>query len=116
METELGERAIRSLRCLEAGDHAGMRALCTESATVWHDDGTGERTLDEQLTRFASLATTVDSVRFELVRQFTKANEVLQQQVLHFERADGQRGGLHATMYFRFTGGLIERIEEFAHA
>ncbi len=112
---EIGERAIRSLRFLESGDLAGMRALCSDSATVWHNDGAGERTLDEQLSRFTSLARTVDSVRFEILRQFAKANEVLQQQVLRFERANGQRGEVHATMYFRFTGGRIERIEEYAY-
>ncbi|MDJ1134340.1 nuclear transport factor 2 family protein [Streptomyces iconiensis] len=112
MERDLGENAIQCLRRLEAYDFDGMRAMFTRAATVWHNDGKGEQTIDEKVGQLKPLAGAFDALRFEVTRQFRKGNEVLQQQVLHLTRADRSRSEVHATVYFRFEGGLIDRMEE----
>ncbi|SDG32444.1 SnoaL-like domain-containing protein [Sinosporangium album] len=115
MGGEISEKAIRCLRHLEAYDFTGMRAMCTDTATVWHNDGKGEQTIDGKLEQLKPLVTAVDSLRYEIGRQFQNSNEVLQQQVLHLAMRDGSRIELHAMMYFRFRDGLVDRIEEYVY-
>ncbi|MEV7781175.1 nuclear transport factor 2 family protein [Kitasatospora sp. NPDC088351] len=115
MEQNISETAIRCLRRLEEYDFAGVRAMCTDGATVWQNDGKAEQAIDERLEQFKSFVTTLDSLRYDVIRQFQNPNEVLQQQVLHLAMADGSRSELHAAVYFRFDGGLIDRIEEYVY-
>lgn len=115
MSRNIREKAVESLRRLEAFDFAGMRSMCTEKATVWHNDGKGNQCIDEKLEQLEPLVTTLDSLRYDVVRQYHNANEVFQQQVLHLAMADGSRAEMHAAMYFRFEEDLIDRIEEFAY-
>ncbi|MCX4680652.1 nuclear transport factor 2 family protein [Streptomyces sp. NBC_01433] len=112
MEQTISETAIRFLRRLEVYDFADAQAMCTEKATVWQNDGKGEQTIDERLRQFSSFAATVDSLRFDVIRQFRDANELLLQYILHLVTADGSRSEVHAVVHFRFEGGLIDRIEE----
>ncbi|MFE6664560.1 nuclear transport factor 2 family protein [Streptomyces sp. NPDC057697] len=113
MEQNIGEKANSFLRRLEAYDFAGCRAMCTAGATVWQNDGAGERTIDATLRRFEAFAAEVETLRYDVVRQFRNGDEVLQQQVLHLTAADGTAGEVHAAVCFRFgDGGLIDRIEE----
>ncbi|MER6947522.1 nuclear transport factor 2 family protein [Nonomuraea sp. NPDC000554] len=116
MGQNISEKAIQCLRHLEAYDFAGMRSMCTDTATVWHNDGKGEQTIDEKLEQLKPLVAAVDSLRYDVTRQFQSSNEVLQQQVLHLAMTDGSRGEVHAAMYFRFRDGLVDRIEEYAYA
>ncbi|MFF4772886.1 nuclear transport factor 2 family protein [Microtetraspora fusca] len=116
MGKNIGEKAIQCLRRLEAYDFAGMRAMCTDTATVWHNDGNGEQTIDEKLERLKPLVTGVASLRYDVIRQFQNSHEVLQQHVLHLAMTDGSRGEVHAAMYFRFKDDLVDRIEEYAYA
>ncbi|WP_218952424.1 nuclear transport factor 2 family protein [Amycolatopsis anabasis] len=115
MGQNIAEKALQWLRHLESYDFAGMRAMCTDKATVWHNDGAGQQTIDEKLKQLSPLAATVDSLRYDVIRQFRNANEVLHQQVLHLAMSDGSRSELHAAMYFRFEDGLIDRVEEYAY-
>ncbi|WP_454790114.1 hypothetical protein [Mycolicibacterium lutetiense] len=115
MARYLTQKATQCLRLLEAYDFAGMQAMCTGTATVWHSDGTGEQSIDEKLGQLKSLVTSVASLRYEVIRQFSGSDDVLQQQVLHLTMADGSDDQVHAAMYFRFEGGLIERIEEYTY-
>ncbi|MHA6631614.1 nuclear transport factor 2 family protein [Pseudonocardia sichuanensis] len=115
MSAEIQDTAIRYLRLLEAGDHAGMRALCTDTATVWHNDGKDEQTIDENLSLLKGMLSKETSLRYDIIRQFSKPNEVLQQHVLHITNIEGPAGEVQAAMYFRFEGGLIDRIEEYAN-
>jgi hypothetical protein len=111
-----GEQAISFLRCLEAHDFAGCRAMCSGSATVWQNDGRGERTIDATLRQFEAFAADVDALRYDVIRQFRNTNEVLHQHVLHLSMADGSAGRVHAAVCFRFEdGGLIDRIEEYIY-
>ncbi|MFE5118082.1 nuclear transport factor 2 family protein [Streptomyces sp. NPDC056669] len=115
MNREIDKKAIRCLRLLESFDFSAVRTMCTQDATVWHNDGTGEQTLDEKLKQLESLVPKVTSMRYDITRQFWNGDEVLQQQVLHLLTPDGSRSEIHAAMYFRFRGDLIDRIEEYAY-
>ncbi|RBQ15631.1 nuclear transport factor 2 family protein [Spongiactinospora rosea] len=116
MAENIGEKAVRCLRLLESYDFTGVQEMCTETATVWHNDGSGEQLMGEKLEQLRLLVGGVRSLRYEIIRQFFDSDEVLQQQVLRAITADGTVNEIHATMYFRFDGGLIDRIEEYSYA
>ncbi|MGW4028755.1 nuclear transport factor 2 family protein [Streptomyces sp. NPDC004838] len=116
MRRNIRENTIQWLRHLEAYDFDGMRAMCTETATVWHNDGKGEQSIDEKLEQLKPLVFTVDSLRYEIARQFHNPDEVFQQQILRLTLADGSHREVHATMYFLFEGDLIDRVEEYVYA
>ncbi|WP_434445616.1 DUF1684 domain-containing protein [Lentzea sp. E54] len=116
---ELTEKAVQYLRHLEKFDFASMRAMCTDTATVWHNDGKGEQTIDENLEQLERMSSGggggAITLRYDITRQFQKPNEVLQQHVLHIGMPGGSGNELHVAMYFRFENGLIDRIEEYAN-
>ncbi|OSC42258.1 nuclear transport factor 2 family protein [Mycobacterium decipiens] len=116
MEQDIGEMATSFLRRLEAYDFTGARTMCTDAATVWHNDASGEQTVGAVLEHFESFAATANSLQFDVVRQFKNSNEVLQQHVLRLSMADGSCSEVHAAVYFRFEHGLIDRIEEFMYS
>ncbi|MFE4974386.1 nuclear transport factor 2 family protein [Kitasatospora sp. NPDC056651] len=117
METvvDLGEKVDATLRVMEAGDLAGLRALCAADATVWQNDGAGTRTIEKRIEHIAEFFAGIESVRFEVVRRFHKPDEVLQQHVLHLVGTDGVRSRVHATAHFRFEDGLIASVEEYLY-
>ncbi|WP_227998957.1 hypothetical protein [Nocardia australiensis] len=115
MGTNISETAIQCLRYLEACDFENMRSMCTSTATVWHNDGKGELTIDEKIEQLRPLVATVDSLRYDVTRQFQNSNEVLQQNILHLVLNDGSHSEIHAAMYLRFEGLLIDRIEEYTY-
>lgn len=57
----------------------------------------------------------IESTRYDVLRQISDADEVLQQHVVHVSTKDRMRGEVHAAAYFHFDGGLISRIEEYAN-
>ncbi|WP_309615919.1 nuclear transport factor 2 family protein [Salinibacterium sp.] len=105
--------AVHYLRQWEVRDYAAMRSLCTATATVWHSDGSGDQSIDENMALLEQLASQVDTLRYDIVRQFQNDDAVFQQQVLHLTMTDGSCSDVHAAMYFRFDGDLIDRIEEY---
>lgn len=115
MGNNISEKAIQLLRYLEACNFDKVLAMCTSTATAWHNDGKGEQTITQKMEQLKPLANTVDSLRYDVSRQFHHSNEVLQQNVLHLVMNDGSRSEFHAAMYFRFEGVLIDRIEEYAY-
>ncbi|GAB7028631.1 nuclear transport factor 2 family protein [Streptomyces sp. NPDC021749] len=115
MEQNLSEKVDEFLRRLERYDFSGARAMCTDRATVWQNDGKDEQVIDERMEQFHTFVATVDSLRYDVSRQFENANEVLQQQVLHLNMTDGSHKEIHALLYFRFAGDLIDRIEEYVY-
>lgn len=110
---DLRAAAVHYLRQWEVRDYATMRSLCTDTAIVWHNDGSGDQPIDENMELLKKLATDVETLRYDIVRQFQDGDEVLQQQVLHLTMTDGSRSDVHAAMYYRFADGLIDRIEEY---
>ncbi|GGP34126.1 nuclear transport factor 2 family protein [Saccharothrix coeruleofusca] len=115
MSQELEDKAITYLRHLEARDWAAARAMCADTATVWHNDGKGDETIQDNIGGMEAQIGSIESMRYEVVRQFARPGEVLQQHVIHVSTVDGTRGQVHAAVYFRFEDGLITRIEEYAN-
>lgn len=114
MSQDLQEKAIAYLRRLEQADWPGARAMCSASATVWHNDGKGDSTIDENMVGMAGQVDAIASMRYNIIRQFSRPGEVLQQHVLHVTMKDGARFEMRAAVYFGFADGLITRIEEYA--
>ncbi|MGW4069245.1 nuclear transport factor 2 family protein [Nocardia grenadensis] len=106
---------LRYLRNLENGDFATARSLCSPAATVWHNDGKGEQTIDENVSSMEDQFPSIESMRYEVIRQFADQDGVLQQHIVHVATTGGMRGTLHAAAYFGFDGDLITRIEEYAN-
>jgi limonene-1,2-epoxide hydrolase len=115
MSQDLKDKAITYLRHLEKADWAGARAMCSDTATVWHNDGKGDETIEENITGMEGQIDAIESMRYDIIRQFSQPNEVLQQHVVNVATKNGMRGQVHAAVYFRFEGGLITRIEEYAN-
>jgi hypothetical protein len=89
--------------------------MCAETATVWHNDGKGEQTIDENVASMERQSGAIASMHYDIVRQFSADDAVLQQQVVEVSTVDGMRRQVFAAAYFRFDGDLIYRIEEYAN-
>lgn len=111
---DIKEKAITYLRHLENRDWAGARAMCSKTATVWHNDGKGDETIEENIGGMEGQIEAIESMHYDIVRQLAQPGEVLQQHVVEVATKDGTRGRVHAAVYFRFEDGLITRIEEYA--
>ncbi|MFD9699846.1 DUF1684 domain-containing protein [Lentzea sp. NPDC059081] len=123
MRVEAGERALMYdlkakaagyLRHLENREWSAARAMCAETATVWHNDGKGDSTIQENIAGMAAQIEPIESMRYDITRQFDQPGEVLQQHVVNVAMKDGGQFRLDAAVYFRFEDGLITRIEEYA--
>ncbi|MFD2467411.1 DUF1684 domain-containing protein [Amycolatopsis silviterrae] len=113
-EQSLKEKAIAYLRHLENREWAQARAMCAEKAAVWHNDGKGESTIEENISGMAAQIEPIQSMRYDVTRQFSQPDEVLQQHVITVVMKDGGVFRVDAAVYFRFEDGLITRIEEYA--
>jgi ketosteroid isomerase-like protein len=114
MSEDLKEKAVTYLHHLERADWAAARAMCSATATVWHDDGEGDSTIEENIAGMESQIGAIASMRYDITRQLSGPGEVLQQHVVHVTMKDGARFQVHAAVYFGFADGLITRIEEYA--
>ncbi|MEE1742411.1 nuclear transport factor 2 family protein [Streptomyces sp. BE147] len=112
MRQDLNAKVNLFLQCLETCDFSRARALCTDRATVWQNDGNGAQGIGESLEQFKVFAADVKSLRYDVIRRFHSSNEVFQQHVLHLNMVGGSFEEVHAVVYFRFEDDLIERIEE----
>lgn len=108
------DKAVTYLRHLENREWDAARAMCAENATVWHNDGKGDSTIQENIAGMAAQIEPIESMRYDVTRQFDQPGEVLQQHVVNVVMKDGGRFRLDAAVYFRFEDGLITRIEEYA--
>ncbi|MBY4275372.1 nuclear transport factor 2 family protein [Rhodococcus fascians] len=116
MNRNLEEKVVSYLRTLEVSDFSSARSLFAGTATVWHNDGKGDETLEEYFEGLARQLESYHSIRYDIIRQFTQQDAVLQQHVVRVEAKNGERGGVHAAVYFRFDkDGLIERVEAYAN-
>ncbi|MFF4602682.1 nuclear transport factor 2 family protein [Streptomyces sp. NPDC001339] len=115
MGNNISEKVDLFLRRLEKYDFSSAQEMCTDKATVWQNDGEEEQAIGERLEQFRSFAATVDSMRYDVVRQFKNSDEIFQQQVLRLNMTDGSSNEIHALLYFRFEGDLIDRIEEYVY-
>jgi hypothetical protein len=114
MSQDVEDKAITYLRHLENRQWADARSMCTEKATVWHNDGKGDSTIDENISGMEAQIAPIESMRYDITRQFSGPEEVLQQHVVNVVTKDGGLFRVDAAVYFRFENGLISRIEEYA--
>lgn len=116
MSQNLKDKVITYLHALEKPDWEAARALCAETATVWHNDGKGDETLDEYFEGLKRQIGSYESIRYDILRQLSRPGTVLQQHVVHVTAKDGKRGEVHAAVYFGFDDAeLITRIEAYAN-
>ncbi|MGW4772467.1 nuclear transport factor 2 family protein [Nocardia sp. NPDC004278] len=115
MNRDNEDKVIRYLRNLENRDFSSARSMCSDTATVWHNDGNGEQTIAENIASMHRQIPSIESMRYEVIRQISDRDAVLQQHVVHVATTNGMRGKVHAAVYFRFDGDLITRIEEYAN-
>lgn len=115
MSEFLRQKTVDYLRHLQNGEFAAARAMCTETATVWHNDGKGEQTIAENVASMQDQMEVIRSMRYDIIRQFSDGDGVLQQHVVDVSTSSGMRGQVLAAAYFRFDGDLIDRIEEYAN-
>lgn len=115
MSQDPKDKAAAYLRALENRDWRTARALCAETATVWHNDGKGEQSIEENIAGMEGQIEFIESMRYDILRQLSRPGEVLQQHVVHVATTSGTRGEVHAAVYFGFDdAGQIKRIEEYA--
>ncbi|ASO21659.1 ketosteroid isomerase-like protein [Actinoalloteichus hoggarensis] len=114
MSQDLADKAVAYLRHLENQDWGAARAMCSATATVWHNDGKGDSTIDENIAGMEAQIEPIQSMRYDITRQFSKPGEVLQQHVVNVAMKDGALFRVDAAVYFRFEDGRITRIEEYA--
>jgi ketosteroid isomerase-like protein len=114
MSHDLEDKAVAFLRHLENREWAAAQAMCSEKATVWHNDGKGDSTIQENISGMKAQVDPIRSMRYDITRQFSRSDEVLQQHVVNVAMKDGARFRVDAAAYFRFEDGLITRIEEYA--
>ncbi|MBV7699357.1 nuclear transport factor 2 family protein [Streptomyces sp. TRM70350] len=116
MSQALKDKAVAYLRALESRDWKAARALCAETATVWHNDGKGEQSIEENVAGMEGQIESIESMRYEILRQLSQHGEVLQQHLVHVATKNGMRGEVHAAVFFGFNdAGAITRIEEYAN-
>ena len=115
MSDTLKQKAIAYLRHLERGEFSQARAMCTEAATVWHNNGKGDQTIVENVASMEGQFGAIASMHYDIVRQFAEDNAVLQQHVVGVTTQDGLQGQVLAAAYFQFDGDLIHRIEEYSN-
>jgi hypothetical protein len=116
MSQDLKDKAVTYLRALESRDWTAARALCVETATVWHNDGKGEQSIEGNIEGMEGQIDAIESMRYDITRQLSQPGEVLQQHVVHVATKNSMLGEVHAAVYFRFDDkGLITRIEEYAN-
>ncbi|SDY52468.1 SnoaL-like domain-containing protein [Saccharopolyspora shandongensis] len=114
MSQDLKDKAITYLRHLENREWADAQAMCSEKATVWHNDGKGDSTIQENISGMEAQIGPIQSMRYDITRQFSQPDEVLQQHVVNVVMKDGALFRVDAAVYFRFEDDLITRIEEYA--
>ncbi|WP_433661978.1 nuclear transport factor 2 family protein [Nocardia sp. CA-128927] len=114
MSQDLKDKVTTYLRHLENREWAEAQAMCSEQATVWHNDGKGDSTIQENISGMQAQIEPIRSMRYDITRQFSEPDEVLQQHVVHVVMQDGALFRLDAAAYFRFENHLITRIEEYA--
>ncbi|MFS8198471.1 nuclear transport factor 2 family protein [Streptomyces sp. CWNU-52B] len=116
MSHDLRNKVITFLHALEKSDWEAARARCADTVTVWHNDGKGDETGEEYFEGLRDQIGSYAAIRYDVIRQFARPGEVLQQHVVHVTTEDGERGEVHAAVHFDFDDAeLITRIEAYAN-
>lgn len=109
----MSEVADRFFAAAENADVDGMRRLYAPEATIWHNDGTGDQTVDENLSSLAVLFGSMRSVKFEVKRRVEIPGGIFQTHTLHGVLPDGEQIDLDAAMFMGVENDKVTRIEEY---
>ena len=114
---DLANTVVDYLHALEIVDWNAARAFCADTATVWHNDGEGDETLDHYFAGLEEQIGKYDSIHYDITRQLVEPYGVLQQHVVRVVgKNNGERGGVYSAVYFGFDdAGLISHIEAYAN-
>jgi ketosteroid isomerase-like protein len=99
---------------VEKGDFVRMRELYAPDAVIWHNDGEGEQSADDNVAGMAALHAVVRRLRYDVARRAsTDDGGVFVQHVLRGELPNGEALALDAAMYITLGQETIVRIDEY---
>lgn len=101
------------MRALETSDFTALRRIYASDAKIWHNDGAGEQSVDENLRALKSLFGPITDLSYDIQRRYEVPDGVIQTHVLRGNLPNGEVMALDAVMYFRVEGETITRIEEY---
>ncbi|MFC9249808.1 nuclear transport factor 2 family protein [Amycolatopsis thailandensis] len=114
MSQDLKDKALAFVRHFQNSEWQEALEMCSDDATVWHNDGQGEASIQDNVKGQAVKMEAVQSMRYDIVRQLSEREEVMQQHVVNATLKNGAIFRLEVAAYFRFENGLITRIEEYS--
>lgn len=96
---------------LSTGDAAGVGALFTDDAVIWHNyDQVGQPAL-EALAALAALAAL--QPRYEIAGRDVVDGACIQRHVVHLTLPGGESASIAAIQRISLAGGRIRRIDEY---
>lgn len=108
--------AEKFVRSLENFDYAGMKAVCTDDATVWHNTDDEVKPIDENIADIKAVVDggNIAGVHYEIRRQVQEGDHVFQQHRIR-SNFEGKDHEIEVAVYFGFVDGKISCIEEYAY-
>jgi ketosteroid isomerase-like protein len=96
---------------LSVGDTAGLRALFTDDAVIWHNyDQVGQPAM-EAISALAPLAAL--QPRYEITGRDVVDGACIQRHVVHLTLPGGESAAIPAIQRIAVTDGRIRRIDEY---
>src|ERR1700761_9352686 len=96
---------------LSAGNAAGLDALFTDDAVIWHNYDQVGQPANEALAALAALAAL--QPRYEIVGRDVVDGACIQRHVVHVTLPGGQSAAIPAIQRISLADGRIRRIEEY---
>ncbi|PHV67133.1 ketosteroid isomerase [Williamsia muralis] len=100
----------------EAADVDELRRIYAPDATIWHNDGAGDLTVDEHLHNLAMLFGAMPSATFEVKRRSEVEGGVFQTHTFHGVLPDGTPVAVDAALFVGVADNRVTRIEEYFDA
>ncbi|MBY6687746.1 nuclear transport factor 2 family protein [Rhodococcus sp. BP-149] len=100
-------------RCVEDRDFDAVAQWYAPDALIWHNDGSTEQTVAENLAVLGAVTDVVGNLRYDVVRRCEVGDGVFSQHVLRGDLPDGTSIALDAAMFIRVVDGRIQRVEEY---
>ena len=100
-------------RAVERGDIDAVRAIYSPEVAIWHNDGSGDQGLEDNLVVLRLLGGAIADMHFDVSRRVNVGDGVFQHHVLRGKLPNGEGCALDAAMYIAVDGGRITRIEEY---
>lgn len=105
--------ADRFFAAIEAGNVDELRRLYHPDAWIWHNFDDAEQTVAENLTTLSWLCRRLFDRTYRVIRRDVLVDGFVQQHVLSGITRGGEPFSLPACIFFRCSGGLVTRVEEY---